>query len=222
MTRYVLLLIALLGLSVVPQRVGEAQPGGGGALNVGSSPVNNCSTPGFVLYNNSGVLGCEVVAGTGTVTSVTLATPNSTLTLGGTNPITAAGTINADVNLGHANVWTAQQTFAAVQGGVNVQAGTTYTTAATDCGKTLLFTSGSAVTVTIAASIAPASGTACVIAVIQGGASKVSVNGSAVSAASLVSANAYTGTSGTAGAIIDLVITTVSATATAYLTGTGS
>jgi hypothetical protein len=49
--------------------------------------------------------------GSGTVTSVTLATPNSTLTLGGTNPVTTSGTINADINLANANTWTAQQTI---------------------------------------------------------------------------------------------------------------
>ena len=48
---------------------------------------------------------------TGTVTSVTLATPSSTLTLGGTNPVTTSGTINADINLTHANTWTGQQIF---------------------------------------------------------------------------------------------------------------
>jgi len=50
-------------------------------------------------------------SGSGTVTSVTLATPNSTLTLGGTNPITSSGTINADINLTKANTWTGQQIF---------------------------------------------------------------------------------------------------------------
>jgi hypothetical protein len=101
-------------------------------------------------------------------------------------------------------------------------AGATYTTAIGDCGTTLLFTSNSPVTVTIAASLVPPVGATCIIAVAQGGTAKVSVNGSAVSAATLVSANSYTGTSGTAGAIIDLTLTTVGSTPTAYLTGTGS
>lgn len=47
----------------------------------------------------------------GTVTSVQLATPNSTLTVGGTNPVTTSGTINADLNLAHGNSWTALQQF---------------------------------------------------------------------------------------------------------------
>lgn len=49
--------------------------------------------------------------GSGTVTSVGLATPNSSLSLGGTNPVTTSGTINADLNLGHSNWWTALQNF---------------------------------------------------------------------------------------------------------------
>lgn len=113
-------------------------------------------------------------------------------------------------------------TIISVYGTSNVQSGTTYTTVAADCGKTLIFTSNSSITVTVAASVVPAVGTVCVIAVIQAGSAKVSVNGSAVAAASLVSANSYTGTSGTAGAIIDLALTTIGSTPTAYLTGTGS
>src|SRR6185437_14376455 len=46
-----------------------------------------------------------------------------------------------------------------VEGSVNVQSGTTYTFAATDCGQMVIFTSSSAVTATIPASIVPASGT---------------------------------------------------------------
>jgi len=61
-----------------------------------------------------------------------------------------------------------------------------------------------------------------VIAVNQSGAGKVSVNGTAVSAATLVSGHAYTATSGTAGAEIALRLTTIGATATATLTGDGS
>jgi hypothetical protein len=54
---------------------------------------------------------------------VTLATPNSTFTLGGTNPVTTSGTINADLNLGHINNWTVDQEFSG-----NVGIGTTKTT----------------------------------------------------------------------------------------------
>jgi imidazole glycerol phosphate synthase subunit HisF len=103
-----------------------------------------------------------------------------------------------------------------------VQSGTTYTFVATDCGKTILFTSNSAVTATIPASIAPVSGQTCIFTPIQGGTAKVSVNGTAVTAATLVSAHSYTGTSGTQGSAISIDLTTVGGTATAYLLGDGS
>jgi hypothetical protein len=47
----------------------------------------------------------------GTVTSVTASTPNSTLSVGGTNPVTTSGTISFDLNLAHTNWWTARQNF---------------------------------------------------------------------------------------------------------------
>lgn len=50
-------------------------------------------------------------AGAGTVTSVGLSSPNSTITVGST-PVTTSGTITADFNLGHSNWWTALQNFA--------------------------------------------------------------------------------------------------------------
>lgn len=46
----------------------------------------------------------------GTVTSVGLASSGSTITVSG-SPITGSGTINADLNLAHANTWTGKQTF---------------------------------------------------------------------------------------------------------------
>jgi len=48
---------------------------------------------------------------TGTVTSITLGSPNSTMSLSGTNPITTSGTVNFDLNLAHSNSWTANQSF---------------------------------------------------------------------------------------------------------------
>lgn len=47
---------------------------------------------------------------TGTVTSVGLSSTNSTLSIG-SSPVTSSGTITADINLSHANLWAAQQTF---------------------------------------------------------------------------------------------------------------
>lgn len=65
-------------------------------------------TSGCITYNGGACVGSS---GSGTVTSVTLATPNSTLSLGGTNPVTTSGTINADLNLSHSNTWIATQNF---------------------------------------------------------------------------------------------------------------
>jgi len=111
-------------------------------------------------------------------------------------------------------------TFATLNGSSNTQSGTTYTFVNTDCGKTVIFTSATAVTATIPAAIVPATG-ACTIAVLQGGAGAVSVNGSAVTPATLVSAHSYTKTNGV-GSVIDLTLITVSAAAKAYLTGDGA
>ena len=60
------------------------------------------------------------------------------------------------------------------------------------------------------------------MAVLQAGTAKVSVNGSAVSPATLISESSFTGTSGTAGSMIGLTLLTVSAATNAYLTGSGS
>jgi hypothetical protein len=193
--------------------------GGGSGL---SYTFSDLSGHGYSLATTSGTANFQGTAAAAATISVA-AYGAVSCTSDGTAWNCIGGTLSASgVSLSANNVFTGTNTFAAVLGSVNVQSGTTYTLTATDCGKTMLFTNASAVTVTIAASIAPASGTACTIAVIQGGASKVSVNGSAVTAASLVSASSYTGTSGTAGAVIDLVLTTVSSAATAYLSGQGS
>lgn len=79
-----------------------------GAVNVYQklSP-GNFTTPNISQWTNDS----GYTTNTGTVTSVTLATPNSTLSLGGTNPVTGVGTINADLNLAHGNAWTALQQF---------------------------------------------------------------------------------------------------------------
>ena len=187
---------------------------GSSGLTVGSTTIAS-GTNGDIEYNNSGTLGEKGVTGTGGVvlaTSPTLTTP-SLGTPSAINISNATGTFAGTVG---------GATVTNIQGSSDVQSGTTYTLVATDCGKTVLFTSNSAITVTIPASIVPASGTTCVVAILQGGTSKVAVNGSAVSAATLISAHSYTGTSGTQGAVIDLTLTTVSAATNAYLTGDGS
>lgn len=121
------------------------------------------------------------------------------------------------------NAGTPNKAFATVYGRSRDVSATTDTLSVSDCGKTIFYSSNSAVTVTIPASIVPADGTVCIISIVQVGTAKDSVNGTAVAAATLVSASSYTGTSGTAGSVIDLILTTTAAgTTTAYLTGNGS
>lgn len=74
-------------------------------------------TPGCASFTATGVIansGTPCGTGNGTVTNVTAASPNSTLILGGTNPITTSGTINYDFNLSHSNTWTVQQIFSSL------------------------------------------------------------------------------------------------------------
>jgi hypothetical protein len=146
-------------------------------------------------------------------------------------------TVNSGgVSLSVANTWTATQTFANGIGGytVNVgsQAGTTCTLTSSgnagcsaitngvgDCGTVIKFTSNSAVTVTIPATLA----VGCQVAIEQGGTAKVSVNGTAVTAATLHSAHSYTGTSGQYAEIgITIDANAGGSSAIALLSGDGS
>jgi hypothetical protein len=68
-----------------------------------------------------------------------------------------------------AQSFTAQQTFASTIGTQNNQSGTTYTLAATDCGKTVYFTSSSPITVTLPNNLA----VPCTAQLEQGGAGQV-------------------------------------------------
>ena len=194
MNRLVLVAVLLLGLpgAAMAQSIMDVGTSGSGASQI---VIGNATSGTVTIQPVTGALG-----------SVTASLPANT------------GNV-AELNL--AQSWTAAQTFGAVLGTSNPQSGTTYTIASTDCGKTLLFT-GTSPVVTIAASVAPAAGTTCNMVIIQGGSTKVSVNGTAVSAASLVSSHSYTGTNGTIGSTIGIILTTLSSTATAYLTGDGS
>lgn len=85
----------------------------GGSFNLSSTATSTADngfnlTGGCFAINNVCVGGS---GGSGTVTSVTASTPNSTLTLGGTNPITTSGTISFDLNLSNPNTWTGLQQF---------------------------------------------------------------------------------------------------------------
>lgn len=129
------------------------------------------------------------------------------------------GSVVVSVALGHANVWTGEQTFGGVLGTVTTQNGTTYTFARADCGTEVDFTNAGAVTATIPQTLP----LGCNIAVLQAGASKVSVNGSAVTPATLHSRPGYTGTAGQWAIIgINIEANSGGSAAVAILTGDGS
>lgn len=104
-------------------------------------------------------------------------------------PATGGGTVTLPTGTGTLsfldptapNSWTGAQTFGPVIGGTNSQSGTTYTLAATDCGKTLIFTNSSAVTLTTLNSLV----VGCSIAVEQKGTGQVTIaNGSGATSGS--------------------------------------
>lgn len=78
-----------------------------------SAPLGTSGTIGALVGGTALTVSCSTCnTSSASVTSVGLSTPNSTLTLGGTNPVTTSGTISADLNLTHANSWTGLQQFA--------------------------------------------------------------------------------------------------------------
>jgi len=136
----------------------------------------------------------------------------------------ALGYPSVNPYLAATEVFTGKKTFATVNGSSDTTGlgSSTYTIQAADCGKTLPGSYAGTAVWTIPASIVPAAGTTCIIAILTTTANKIAVNGTAVTAATLVSADSYTGTAALAGAQIELTLTTVSSTATAYLAGRGS
>jgi hypothetical protein len=208
-------------------------PSGSGTVNSGTSGqlAYYASSTNAVSGAASATIstGALSLGASGTVGSVTLG--NGTSGTGKVHyPATGAmGTSDTTIPIGTTTMaslegvetFSGAKTFGQVQGKNSTQS-TTYSFAATDCGTEVIFTNSSPVTATIPASIVPAAGTGCVIAVNQSGSGKVSVNGSAVTPATLVSAHSYTATSGTAGSEIALRLTTIGGTATATLTGDGS
>ena len=168
----------------------------------------------------AGVLsGTGVACGTSGVGSLGNASADTSLTLTGTGSGPYTGTVTAKINLSNNFVWAGAHTFAEVLGSVAPRAGTTDTLAATDCGTEVVYSSSSAVTVTIPNTL-PAG---CNISVQQIGTAKVSVNGSAVTPATLRSPHSYTGTNGQYTVIGINVYSNVGGTsALATLTGDGS
>lgn len=121
-----------------------------------------------------------------------------------------------------AQTFTGAQTFGEVLGAVTTQSGTTYTFAATDCGTEVVFSNAGAITATIPATLP----VGCNISILQTGAGKVSVNGTAVAAATLnthVASSAATGTAGQWAIIgVNIYSNAGGSSAIAVLTGDGS
>lgn len=116
------------------------------------------------------------------------------------------------------NTHSGVETFGSVVGAVNSQSGTTYTLQASDCGKSVVITNGSAITLTTF----QAAVVGCSITVVQGGAGQITMaNGGS---ATLVSAHSYTKTFNGAGATIGLsVYTNAGGTAAVFtLSGDGA
>lgn len=182
----------------------------------GSGAISATTSPAFVTP----ALGTPTAA---VLTSATGLPVSTGLTGVGTGVVTglgtAVGSANGFAGVSTANIFTNTQTFAEVLGTVTTQAGTTYTFAAADCGTEVTFSNAGAVTTTIPVTL-PAG---CNIAALQLGAGKVSVNGSAVTPATLHSAHTYTGTSAQYAIIgINIEANAGGSAAIAILTGDGS
>lgn len=206
---------------------------GGTITGAGTIACATCGVTGSPLSQFAATTSSQLAGvvsdetGTGALvfgTSPTLVTPalgtpasGVVTNLTGTASININGTVGATTPAA-ASVTTLTasgvSTFGEVLGSISYQSGTTYTFAAADCGTEVIFSNASAVTATIPASL-PAG---CNIAVLQTGAGKVSVNGSAVTPVTLQSAHSYTGTYGV-NAVIGINIRSGSYAA---LTGDGS
>ena len=184
---------------------------GAASLTVGSTVIGS-GTSGRILYDNAGVLGEATV--TGSLGNVVLSTSPSISGLTVTGSFTATGLVtnadlaNSTITLGSSTL-TLGSTTTTINGVTwgtsnlityNVQIGTTYTLASTDCGGTVVVTNGSAITVTLPNSLS----VGCVIVVEQGGAGQITF--SAASGAALRSAHSYTKTFNAAGAQVSLSV----------------
>ena len=177
---------------------------GAGVFNTGASAVlNDLNATSVALTNTATVNGC-----------------GTTLYSGGFFSYTSNGT-SLDCFGFPGFGWMAANaiTVSTVTGQSRVvTTGTTDTLLSSDCGKEVLYNLA-AFTVTVPSAIVPASGSICTIRIRTATANKVTISGSGVT---VTSADSYTGTQAIAGSGISLDLTTVGATATAYLDGHGS
>lgn len=221
----------IVGGSVgISQLIGDCTAGPGAG-----SQGTTCLRTNGVLFGAAATAPSTLTLGSTTLTLGTtttsisglslasLSAADATLTFSGSYDGSTARTVA--VNQAGTFAWTGSHTFGQTYGGIGnggaPVSGTPYTVAATDCGKFIIFTSNSAVTVTVPSAIVPASGV-CPIGILQFGTAKVSVNGSAVTPATLISESGWTGTSGTRYSLLGLSLMTIGGTAYALLNGSGS
>lgn len=105
------------GASAVPTAIATSTLGIAISDTTGTLVVNRGGTGAVTLTGCLTGNGTGAITGSGTcntsnasVTSVGLTSTNSTLTVGST-PVTTSGTITADLNLGHSNIWSVLQSF---------------------------------------------------------------------------------------------------------------
>jgi hypothetical protein len=188
---------------------GPIQPGGCGVVVYNGSTAATLTLPGVAWR------GTVIDQGPGEVTlSGGAATVNGNVA-GVTMLVGSGGAVSGDPSAG----WQYSGPLASQLGSVTTQTGTSYTFAPTDCGTQINFTSNSAITATIPATLP----VGCNIAILEVGTAKVSVNGSAVTAATLESASSYSGTRAQWSMIgISIEANAGGSSAVALLTGDGS
>jgi hypothetical protein len=160
-----------VNLPATAGNAGDLLTSGGG----GSAP-ETWTPAGSDLLLSGGVLNL------GTTTVTPGAYTLSNITVDAKGRLTAASNGPSTGTSGHVlpyldgnNAWSGTQTFGPVVGTVSTQNGTSYTLAATDCGTTVRFTSGSPVALTTLNSL-PAG---CAIAIEQVGSGQISVGAGA-------------------------------------------
>src|SRR6266700_2653579 len=164
-------------------------------FSIGGLGITTGTSGGFPCFTSSSVIASSVLmtankpiigGGAGACPGVGAATGNTSTFLTGTGAYTSGHGVSVDANgnvidnanapfLNVAQTWTATQTFGAVVGSQNNQSGTTYTLAATDCGKTVYFTNAGAITLTTLNSLP----VGCTIAIEQGGAGQITITNGA-------------------------------------------
>lgn len=139
-----------------------------------ASGGSGCTTSGSngQLLTDNGAGGCTSNT---TGTGVLAALGNNTNAAGGVGTVGTSGATVGLLNAGKTdsgtNSFTGVNRFGTLYGADNQQSGTTYTIDATDCGKTVVVTNSSAITVTAPDSIVAG----CRVAVVQGGTGQITI-----------------------------------------------